>query len=194
MQSSRLKPGILSTSFPRIWRGQRDLINALPAILSEHEGVHKVIIGEGEFRPQLEQEIDQLKLQDKITLTGFQAEERIAKWLNAADVFVFPSLREGTPNALLEAMACRVPCLISSIPENIELIQNPEQHFPPDQPEILAEKINNLMENQEYYDELLSTTLVDKQWFVFDWREEMVKVAEEKMNLKYQNKYVKSTY
>ena len=185
MQSSRLKPGILSTSFPRIWRGQRDLINALPAILSEHEGVHKVIIGEGEFRPQLEQEIDQLKLQDKITLTGFQVEERIAKWLNAADVFVFPGLREGTPNALLEAMACRVPCLISSIPENIELIQNPEQHFPPDQPEILAEKINNLMENQEYYDELLNTTLADKQRFVFDWGKEMVKVAEEAMSLKY---------
>jgi glycosyltransferase involved in cell wall biosynthesis len=96
MQSSRPKPGILTTSFPRIWRGQHDLINALPAILSEHEGVHKVIIGEEEFRPQLEQEIDQLKLQDKITLTGFQVEERIAKWLNASDIFVFPSLREGT--------------------------------------------------------------------------------------------------
>jgi glycosyltransferase involved in cell wall biosynthesis len=94
-------------------------------------------------------------------------------------------LREGTPNALLEAMACRVPCLISSIPENIELIQNPEQHFPPDQPEILAEKINNLMENQEYYDELLNTTLADKQRFVFDWGKEMVKVAEEAMSLKY---------
>ena len=59
---------------------------------------------------------------------------------------------------------------------------------------ILAEKINNLMENQEYYDELLNTTLVDKQRFVFDWREEMVKVVEKIMSLKNQNKYIKSTY
>lgn len=59
---------------------------------------------------------------------------------------------------------------------------------------ILAEKINNLMENQEYYDELLNTTLVDKQRFVFDWGEEMVKVVEKIMSLKNQNKYIKSTY
>ncbi len=45
-------------------------------------------------------------------------------------------------------------------------------------PRILVEKINNLMENQEYYDELLNTPLVDKQRFVFDGEEEMVKVVE----------------
>ena len=50
------------------------------------------------------------------------------------------------------------------------------------------------MENQEYYDELLNTTLVDKQRFVFDWGEEMVKVVEKIMSLKNQNKYIKSTY
>ncbi len=59
---------------------------------------------------------------------------------------------------------------------------------------ILAEKINNLMENQEYYDELLNTTLVDKQRFVFDRGEEMVKVVEKIMSLKNQNKLIKSMY
>ena len=59
---------------------------------------------------------------------------------------------------------------------------------------ILAEKINNLMENQEYYDELLNTTLVDKQRSVFDWGEGMVKVVEKIMSLKNQNKHIKSIY
>ena len=51
-------------------------------------------------------------------------------------------------------------------------------HSPEGLPYIIAEKINNLMENQEYYDELLNTTLADKQRFVFDGEEEMVKVVE----------------
>lgn len=42
-------------------------------------------------------------------------------WLNAADVFVFPTTAEGCPNALLEAAACGVPVVASDIPEIREL-------------------------------------------------------------------------
>ena len=72
--------------------------------------------------------------------------------------------------SLLEATTCEVPCLVSAIPENMEVIQNPEQHFPTNNPEVLASKISRLIEDPEYYRELLSSTFSAKQRYVFDWK------------------------
>jgi glycosyltransferase involved in cell wall biosynthesis len=53
------------------------------------------------------------------------------------DLFIFPSLLEGLSNSILEAMTCNLPCLVSDIVENREIITNPEQRFPVNQPDIL---------------------------------------------------------
>jgi glycosyltransferase involved in cell wall biosynthesis len=45
-------------------------------------------------------------------------------WLRAADLFVLPSRGEGLSNALLEAMAHRLPCLVSDLPANRDLVEH----------------------------------------------------------------------
>ena len=63
-----------------------------------------------------------LKLSGKIDLAGWAPRDTIATWLNASDIFVHPSLHEGTPNSLLEAMAAGLPVIASAtggIPEII---------------------------------------------------------------------------
>ncbi len=131
------------------YKGQRDLINTLPAILSEHADVHTVIVGEGEFRSQLERTIEQLNLKDKVTLAGFQVEEKIIKWLNAADIFVFPSLREGTPNALLEAMACGLPVVTTSVGAIPEIVSDGINGMliPAGSPGKFVEAVNSLLQD-----------------------------------------------
>lgn len=54
-------------------------------------------------------------------------------YLKASDVFISASLSEGLPNAVLEAMACGLPCILSDIPSHRELFEAAEQHlfFPP---------------------------------------------------------------
>jgi glycosyltransferase involved in cell wall biosynthesis len=70
------------------------------------------LLGEGPHRVKLEQQIIDLKLADIIKLPGFQ--ENATAWYRSADLFVLPSLMEGMPNVLLEAMACGTPVISSN--------------------------------------------------------------------------------
>ena len=62
------------------------------------------ILGDGPDREALQKQIEESNLQDTVRLTGFQ--NNAIAWYRSADVFVLPSLIEGMPNVLLEAMAC----------------------------------------------------------------------------------------
>lgn len=70
------------------------------------------LLGEGPHRAKLEQQVMALKLSDIVQLPGFQ--ENAAAWYRSADLFVLPSLMEGMPNVLLEAMACGTPVISSN--------------------------------------------------------------------------------
>lgn len=59
---------------------------------------------------------------ENIIFKGAVNQESLAKYLNAADVFVLPTTKEGMPNAILEAMASNLPIVSSDIPVNKYLL------------------------------------------------------------------------
>lgn len=69
------------------------------------------ILGNGPHRDSLEKQIAALNLEEAVHLVGFQ--DHAIAWYRSADVFVLPSLVEGMPNVLLEAMACGTPVISS---------------------------------------------------------------------------------
>ena len=80
-------------------------------------------IGDGPIRTELEVLINQENLGDHVVLYGSVTHTNIPIWLNAADVLVLPSLNEGMPNVVLEALACNTPVVASNvggIPEVID--------------------------------------------------------------------------
>jgi glycosyltransferase involved in cell wall biosynthesis len=72
------------------------------------------LLGEGERRQQLQDQINNAGITEHVTLAGFQ--NNAAAWYRSADLFVLPSLLEGMPNVLLEAMACGTPVVSSRCP------------------------------------------------------------------------------
>ena len=70
-----------------------------------------LLVGDGELRSDIEKKIADLKLQDRVILTGVR--DDVADLLQAMDVFVFPSHYEGLPVTMIEAQAAGLPCLIS---------------------------------------------------------------------------------
>lgn len=80
--------------------------------------IHLLIVGDGPERPRIESEIQALGLNAQVTLVGQQPSAE--PYYAAADIAVLSSLSEGSPNALLEAMAAGVPAVatcVGGIPE-----------------------------------------------------------------------------
>lgn len=99
-------------------KGHCYLIQALAHL--KDEPMRLVILGEGPHRHRLEALIRRLHLEKHVWLIGER--EDMPSWLSAFDIFVLPSLWEGLPNALLEAMAIGLPVAASSVDGVLEAV------------------------------------------------------------------------
>jgi glycosyltransferase involved in cell wall biosynthesis len=95
-------------------KGQQYLVRAMAAVVERFPHALAVVVGAGRLRGLLEALIRELRLEDHVRLMGQRVD--VARLLQAADIFAFPSLFEGLGNALLEAMASGRPCVCSDIP------------------------------------------------------------------------------
>ena len=84
------------------------------------------LAGDGPLRGALEKQVQALGLKGRVIFLGKLPNEQLPALLNKCEVFVLPSLYEGNPKALLEAMACGLPCLTSDIEGINEIIKHNE--------------------------------------------------------------------
>ena len=94
---------------------------------SELKDIKYIIVGDGKLMNYYKKYLSENKLDDRIKLLGFRND--IFDILKASDVFVFPSLREGLPVSIMEAMECGLPCVVSNIRGNNDLIVDGENEF-----------------------------------------------------------------
>lgn len=81
-----------------------------------------IILGEGTLKEKLQKRAEEIGINDKVWFGGNR--ENVVPYLQASDVFVLPSLSEGLPIALLEAMACGLPVIVSKVGGNIDIVEN----------------------------------------------------------------------
>ena len=86
------------------------------------ENIYCLICGSGVDYDELDDLIHQNNLDKQIQLLGFRHD--VIALYETSDLFVFPSLQEGLPVAVMEAMACGKPCIVSDIRGNHDLIHN----------------------------------------------------------------------
>ncbi|NCN25328.1 hypothetical protein COT94_01370 [Candidatus Falkowbacteria bacterium CG10_big_fil_rev_8_21_14_0_10_37_14] len=119
-----------------------------------------VLVGEGSFTDEYVSELKKLASTDKrIIFTGPQYGETLAELYANAYLFVQPSESEGLSLALLEAMARRVPVLVSDIPENLEAVGQSALVFATRDVEDLREKLRFAVENPEILEEKITLAL-----------------------------------
>lgn len=110
---------VVLTFVGRLTEG-KGLFDLLSAIEGLDGAVKLLIVGDGPLRSELQQALNDRGLGGCVTLTGYR--EDIPSVLAAADVFVLPSYREGTPRAITEALASGTPVVstdIAGIPEQV---------------------------------------------------------------------------
>lgn len=103
-------------------KGFTYLLQALPALIERVPKTQCLLVGDGPLRGELEREAVQLGLLDRCIFTGLRTD--IPDLLTAIDVFVLPSLSEGFPMVLLEAMGMRQPVVATAVSGNPELIEH----------------------------------------------------------------------
>jgi teichuronic acid biosynthesis glycosyltransferase TuaC len=95
-------------------KGFHRMIGALPELDRKYPGVTLVLIGgsastSGNYPQELRQLAARLGLSSQVLFTGALPPDQVRVWLNAADLFVLCSDREGCPNVVWEALACGLP-------------------------------------------------------------------------------------
>lgn len=104
-------------------KGQVLLVQACAQLRDNGVAFHLTMVGDGPDRPRIAAEIARLHLQQQVHLTGSLTQAGVRAELARSDAFVLPSLAEGIPVVLMEAMASYVPCIstpVNGIPELIE--------------------------------------------------------------------------
>lgn len=121
------------------------VIKALKSV--KNENFRYYIVGEGKNEQQLRTLVSELELQDKIFLLGHR--DDIQELCNACDCYIFPSIQEGLPVALMEAIACGCPVIASDIRGNRDLIMNSKYLFAPNDVKKLEELINLFLDENQ---------------------------------------------
>jgi len=92
----------------------------IKAIAQTGQSVHLLICGVGQDEVRLKQKTNRLNIQDRVHFLGYRND--IVELLFASDAFVSASFREGLPRSTMEAMAAGLPCIVSRIRGNIDLV------------------------------------------------------------------------
>jgi glycosyltransferase involved in cell wall biosynthesis len=109
---------------------------ALLKSLQQMPGAHLVLVGDGELRGTLEQQVQALGLAGRVCFLGEIAPEEVRAVMNVCDLFMFPSLYEALGMALIEAMAAGMPIVASDIPAHREVLHDSGILVPPDPKEL----------------------------------------------------------
>jgi glycosyltransferase involved in cell wall biosynthesis len=92
-------------------KNQEFAVKILKGVVESGIDAKLLLIGEGTLKKNVVNLVDELGLKNKVIFLGKR--EDMPNILSALDMFLFPSFYEGFPNAVLEAQACGLPCLIS---------------------------------------------------------------------------------
>ena len=105
-------------------KGFDEIMEILPLLVNEIPDIVYLIAGSGRDRERLEQKVKSLKIEELVIFTGMVSEEEKADHYRLADVYVMPSRGEGFGIVLLEAMACGIPAVASTVDGSREALRD----------------------------------------------------------------------
>lgn len=139
-------------------KGQDILLKALSILVNERgiENFHMSFIGEGPSEDELKQMTKDYGLEKYVTFLGSQDRDYIFDNLHNYDLFVQPSKFEGFGLTVAEAMAAKLPVIVSNIEGPMEIIKNGKygMYFTSENPEDLADKIEIVLKGEYDYSKI----------------------------------------
>jgi glycosyltransferase involved in cell wall biosynthesis len=145
--------------------------------------VYLLIVGEGStesdirYKDFLQELARKLGVEKEVIFTGWLEKEELWKIYLASDLFILPSLSEGMPNAMLEALGFNLPCMGSNIPGIRDILQYDELIFDPGDEKAVADKIQQLLSNRQFLVKVKRLCQTRKDVFTFNWKEMVFEIV-----------------
>ena len=129
-------------------KGHEYLIKATKILKKHSPKIKVIIVGEGPLRMELDRQARESHVEDIVFFLGFR--EDVPKVLSSLDLFVLSSYLEGLGSSILDAMACRLPVVATSVGGIPEVVIHQETGLlvPPRDPSALARAILKLYNNR----------------------------------------------
>jgi glycosyltransferase involved in cell wall biosynthesis len=167
---------IMTRRFEPIY-GIEYFIQALMHVVQHEPNVRVILAGTGLLEERIRGLVDQLGLTPYVHFPGMIPNHELPKYLASADLYVTSSLSDGSSNALMEAMACGLPVVVSDIAAHYEWVEDGVNGFivPCRDSERLAQCIIRLLKNNE-----LQRQMGESNWHIAqtraDWNKNFARV------------------
>lgn len=140
-------PNILSVTWFRKAKGVEYLIEAIGILSGKKMDLRCILVGGGYLKEEIESLVREKGLNACLEVKGPLPHEEVIALYQCADVFVLPSLSEGIPISLMEAMAMKLPVVATRITGIPELVTDGENGFlvEPRDPVAIADKVKRLL-------------------------------------------------
>lgn len=158
IDAERFRPSEDTASFDLILVGRLtetkrpDLfLRAIALAARQVPGVTAAVVGDGPLRPDLERMARDLGIGGRVTFPGFQP--RASDWLKQARIFVLTSRTEGLSLAMMEAMMCGLPAVVSNVGDLGDLVTDGVSGYLVDEasPEAFADRIVAILSDRDRY-------------------------------------------
>jgi glycosyltransferase involved in cell wall biosynthesis len=130
-------------------KGHKTIVDALPQIQQTIPEVRCLFVGEDWLHGEIHRYVREKHLEQVVIFTGFRTD--IPELLTMFDLFLLPSLWEGIPRALLEAIAMQKPVIVTAVGGIPEIVESEKTgvFVPPEDPKALAQATTYLLSNPE---------------------------------------------
>jgi len=129
-------------------KGPQILVRAIPLIIRGHSDVVFVFVGKGNFKEETKKLAKRLDVKQYTYFTGYLSDGQLDYLYRRSDVFVLPSISEGLPYTVLDALAFSKPIVSTSLPSLKEYLGTSALLVPPRDFEALAHAVTSLLDDE----------------------------------------------
>jgi glycosyltransferase involved in cell wall biosynthesis len=131
-----------------------DLVEAFALVSRTYPHLLLQMVGEGPLKGLIKEKVHRLGLDDRVEMCEFVPNAKLPALYRSSDMFVLPSMTEGVPRTLLEAMACGVPVVCTNLPQLAPILEGCGLQVPVNNAKELAAAITRLVDDVQMADTL----------------------------------------
>ena len=143
-----------TAGFLRPIKGFHILLQAFERIVKIYPDSCLLVVGQfaqASYKRDMLRQINDLGIKRQVVFTGYIPHREVLAWMREMDIFAFPSLHEGSPNALLEAMSCELPVVASKVGGILDIVENNKDSLlvPAGETDMLLQQLQRLIQDTE---------------------------------------------